>query len=83
MIASVDSVRLTVAGMVLLEKLDKENSRLTSPSISLADMAIFFVCLLITMKLFKGSIVGNCPRMLVSAVAALTRPPDTVLPIRL
>ena len=83
MIASVDPVRSTVAGAVSPEKSDKENSRLTSPSISLADTATSFVCPLFMMMLSKGSIVGTCPRMLVSAAAALTRPPETVFPFRL
>ena len=83
MISSVDPVRLTVAGTVSSEKPDKAISRPTSPSMSLADTATIFVCLLFMIKSSMGSIIGDCPRMLVSAAAALTRPPDVVLPLRL
>ena len=71
------------AGGVSPRKSVDEYDNVTTPSMSLANIGTVVVCSLLRIKSSNGSIVGSWPRMLVSAAAALTRPPDVVLPLRL
>ena len=80
---SEDSLSTAVAGAASPLNPVTSTSRVTSPSMLDVDIEMLCVCPLLRIKSSSGSIDGAWPRMLVSAAAALTRPPETVFPSRL